>query len=593
MNQYTNINSQLEALKLKDIERYFYNKIDSDTTSIIPKVTPFKGINTDMLYIKNNKLLFIKFMETTEDLFFILEEELLEVMNEEYELLKIKMEQLKLNIEYNYVFVMPYVDIDDSDKFEDFIKNNLIDKVKLEKILNDTSLIDEYFKCENNEIDLNLFLLEICPEYYVLSDRIHLNNKFKKISFYSDEYKYTATPLSEEQIKDIISINYGNTLFTGGAGTAKTTLMLSKVMKLARVYPHHRFLILTHTKQESNELREKLQILYKESTNIDIYTFNSFVLKLAKKYNLVVDYNMLKKDYYKTFNNIVKQAKNIIKNKNMFKGIFIDEAESFSENEIEFIREFLYKTKYIFNIFSCDSLNISNNVNIFKDKLKEIKFDESIYLNKNYRQSKDLVDFNNKFCENIDKYIKNLRHNVKDIGFYKTKNINPNTKSVDIIKVSDLEDQISSVIWEIKYFINQKGLDYSEIAIIYPYNKKKLKSGKTMYFQYMLRKALENANIPYIYAEENLTNISKKVGITISNIYTIKNLEYKACIVCQLEMLYNHTINDITQDYQINDFIGDLNKVYLATNRACNYLSIITAFNEESSDIIKLLIESK
>lgn len=593
MNQYTNINSQLEALKLKDIERYFYNKIDSDTTSIIPKVTPFKGINTDMLYIKNNKLLFIKFMETTEDLFFILEEELLEVMNEEYELLKIKMEQLKLNIEYNYVFVMPYVDIDDSDKFEDFIKNNLIDKVKLEKILNDTSLIDEYFKCENNEIDLNLFLLEICPEYYVLSDRIHLNNKFKKISFYSDEYKYTATPLSEEQIKDIISINYGNTLFTGGSGTAKTTLMLSKVMKLARVYPHHRFLILTHTKQESNELREKLQILYKESTNIDIYTFNSFVLKLAKKYNLVVDYNMLKKDYYKTFNNIVKQARNIIKNKNMFKGIFIDEAESFSENEIEFIREFLYKTKYIFNIFSCDSLNISNNVNIFKDKLKEIKFDESIYLNKNYRQSKDLVDFNNKFCENIDKYIKNLRHNVKDIGFYKTKNINPNTKSVDIIKVSDLEDQISSVIWEIKYFINQKGLDYSEIAIIYPYNKKKLKSGKTMYFQYMLRKALENANIPYIYAEENLTNISKKVGITISNIYTIKNLEYKACIICQLEMLYNHTINDITQDYQINDFIGDLNKVYLATNRACDYLSIVTAFNEETSDIIKLLIESK
>lgn len=593
MNQYTNINSQLEALKLKDIERYFYNKIDSDTTSIIPKVTPFKGINTDMLYIKNNKLLFIKFMETTEDLFFILEEELLEVMNEEYELLKIKMEQLKLNIEYNYVFVMPYVDIDDSDKFEDFIKNNLIDKVKLDKILNDTSLIDEYFKCENNEIDLNLFLLEICPEYYVLSDRIHLNNKFKKISFYSDEYKYTATPLSEEQIKDIISINYGNTLFTGGSGTAKTTLMLSKVMKLARVYPHHRFLILTHTKQESNELREKLQILYKESTNIDIYTFNSFVLKLAKKYNLVVDYNMLKKDYYKTFNNIVKQAKNIIKNKNMFKGIFIDEAESFSENEIEFIREFLYKTKYIFNIFSCDSLNISNNVNIFKDKLKEIKFDESIYLNKNYRQSKDLVDFNNKFCENIDKYIKNLRHNVKDIGFYKTKNINPNTKSVDIIKVSDLEDQISSVIWEIKYFINQKGLDYSEIAIIYPYNKKKLKSGKIMYFQYMLRKALENANIPYIYAEENLTNISKKVGITISNIYTIKNLEYKACIICQLEMLYNHTINDITQDYQINDFIGDLNKVYLATNRACDYLSIVTAFNEETSDIIKLLIESK
>jgi Rad3-related DNA helicase len=225
-------------------------------------------------------------------------------MKEEYDLLKIKMEQLNSNIEYNYVFVMPYVDIDNTYEFESFVTNNLIDKSKLKDILNDSSLIDRYLKNENSEIDLNLFLLNICPEYYVLNDRIHLNDKFKKISFYNDDYKYTATPLSEEQIRDIISINYGDTLFTGGSGTGKTTLMLSKVMKLARVYPHHRFLILTNTKQECNELREKLQILYKESTNIDIYTFNGFVLKLARKYNLVVDYNMLKKDYYKTFNNM-------------------------------------------------------------------------------------------------------------------------------------------------------------------------------------------------------------------------------------------------------------------------------------------------
>ena len=37
---------------------------------------------------------------------------------------------------------------------------------------------------------------------------------------------------------------------------------------------------------------------------------------------------------------------------------------------------------------------------------------------------------------------------------------------VALIKVSDLDDQISSVIWEIEYFVNKKGLDYSDIAII-------------------------------------------------------------------------------------------------------------------------------
>ena len=52
-------------------------KIYKEDSNIVPKVTPFKGINTDILYIKDNKILFIKFMDTTEDLFFILEEEVI------------------------------------------------------------------------------------------------------------------------------------------------------------------------------------------------------------------------------------------------------------------------------------------------------------------------------------------------------------------------------------------------------------------------------------------------------------------------------------------------------------------------------------
>ena len=58
-------------------------------------------------------------------------------------------------------------------------------------------------------------------------------------------------------------------------------------------------------------------------------------------------------------------------------------------------------------------------------------------------------------------------------------------------------------------------------------------------------------------------------------------------------MLYNQTINDEEQDYQINDFVGDLNKIYLAINISTDYLKIITTFNENSSEIIKLLIKSK
>ena len=93
MSQYININSQLDALKLKEIETSFYNSIKEDN-NIVPKITPFKGINRDLLYIKDNQILFIKFMDTTEDLFFILEEELLE----EIERVKRQME----NAHYNF-----------------------------------------------------------------------------------------------------------------------------------------------------------------------------------------------------------------------------------------------------------------------------------------------------------------------------------------------------------------------------------------------------------------------------------------------------------------------------------------------------------
>ena len=579
MSQYVNINSQLDALKLKEIEQNFYYNI-KDNINIVPKVTPFKGINTDLLYIKDNKILFIKFMDTTEDLFFILEEELLEVMNEEYESMKLKMTQRNKDISFNYVFIMPYVEIEDTYGFDDFVNNNIIDRNKLEEIKLDSNLIDTYLKEANNEIDLNLLLLDICPEYYILNNRLHLNDKFKKISFYSDDYKYTATMLENSQIENAISINYGNTLFKGGSGSGKTSIMISRAIKLARVYPHHKFLIFTYTKQLRNELREHLDILYKDNTNLEVHTFSSFIFKLAKKYNLVIDYNMLKNDYEKTFSNLIKQAKNIIKTKSMFKGIFIDEAESFSANEVDFIREFLYKSKYIFNVFYCESLNISNHLNIFKQAFENIEFNEYVVLDKNYRQWKELINFTNKFIKNSNEYINTLRPSLNKEIFTTTKPILNDGKVVDIVKVSDLDEQLSAILWEIEYFTTKKGLNYSDIAIVYPYNKKKLKSGKTIYFQYLIRKALEEREIPYIYAEDTLTNLSSRNGVTISNIYSIKNLEYKALVFCELEMLYNQTINDKEQDYQINDFVGDLNKIYLAINRSTEYLSIITTLNE-------------
>ena len=590
MSQFININSQLDALRIKEFEEKFYEKI-SDNVKIVPKVTPFKGINTDLLYIKDNKILFVKFMDTSEELFSILDEELIEVMNEEYNMLRLKMAQQHSNINYNFVYIMPYVEIYDEYESQEFVNNNIIDKNKLKQIIEKEKDLDIYLKEENNEIELNMYLLDICPEYYVLNNQKHINRDFKKNTFVNDDYEYSATMLDKNELKYSLSINYGNNLFEGGSGTGKTTIMLSRAIKLARVYPQHRFIVFVSSKKLCNQLKEELEILYKDNNNLEIHTLSSFLFKLAKKFDLIADYRMFKQDYEKYLNNLIKQARNVIKNKNMFKGIFIDEAESFKVEEIEFISEFLYKTKNILDIYYCNALNITNDLNIFKSR-DDIKVNQKIDLDINYRQDKNLIEFINRFCQNSNDYIKTLRPMIKNDIYVPTKYIYNQGQDPEIIKVIDLEEQIESILWEIDFLRNKKGLDYSDIAIVYPYNKKKLKNGKTIYFQYILRKALEEAKIPYMVAEDEITNITKKVGITISNIYGIKNLEYKAVIFCELEMLYNQTIGDTKQDYQINDFVGDLNKIYLAINASTSYLKIITTFNEDSSEIIKILIKS-
>lgn len=543
------------------------------------------------MYIKDNKILFVKFMDTSEELFSILDEELIEVMNEEYNMLRLKMAQQHSNINYNFVYIMPYVEIYDEYESQEFVNNNIIDKNKLKQIIEKEKDLDIYLKEENNEIELNMYLLDICPEYYVLNNQKHINRDFKKITFVNDDYEYSATMLDKNELKYSLSINYGNNLFEGGSGTGKTTIMLSRAIKLARVYPQHRFIVFVSSKKLCNQLKEELEILYKDNNNLEIHTLSSFLFKLAKKFDLIADYRMFKQDYEKYLNNLIKQARNVIKNKNMFKGIFIDEAESFKVEEIEFISEFLYKTKNILDIYYCNALNITNDLNIFKSR-DDIKVNQKIDLDINYRQDKNLIEFINRFCQNSNDYIKALRPMIKNDIYVPTKSIYNQGQDPEIIKVIDLEEQIESILWEIDFLRNKKGLDYSDIAIVYPYNKKKLKNGKTIYFQYILRKALEEAKIPYMVAEDEITNITKKVGITISNIYGIKNLEYKAVIFCELEMLYNQTIGDTKQDYQINDFVGDLNKIYLAINASTSYLKIITTFNEDSSEIIKILIKS-
>ena len=589
LKNYKDIKSNLEALKLKDIEKNIYrNAKDGDL--LIPKVIPFKGVNTDILYIRNNSILFIKFMDTTEELFSFLDEEILEIMNEEYELLCKNMSKHYPNIHFNYIFAMPNIEfIEEKYDMVNFIDKYVIVGNEAKELAEDTNLLDKYLSKQNDEIELSIFIFGICNEYFTVTEDLNLNPFFKKISFKHDDISYKVCMLEEKQITEIASANYGNHLIVGGSGTGKSSLLLGRIIKLSKIYPHHKFLLLSFTKQQCNRYKELLEILNVDTSNIEVFTFSSFIFKLAKANNLVINYNMLKKNYDKSFINIMKQINNTMKNKKMYKGIFVDEAENFSEEEIILINEFLYSTKNIFNASVCKAYNINNNLNIFKCNVRAIEYEDEIYLDKNYRQGKEIVEFVNGYCDRANNFVKSLRENIETDVYKKTNFTWENNKSVNIVRVEDLDDQISSVIWEVQHMINDLGYSPEDIAIVYPYNKKRLKNGKMIYFQYMLRKSLEDTGIEYIFADDTVTNITPKDGITISNIYSIKSLSYKVIVLCELEMLYNHNIEKDSQDYQVNDFVGDLNKVYTGMTRAEECLSIIVSYTSDNSDIIRIL----
>lgn len=75
---------------------------------------------------------------------------------------------------------------------QEFVNNNIIDKNKLKQIIEKEKDLDIYLKEENNEIELNMYLLDICPEYYVLNNPKDLNRDFKKITFVNDDYEYSC-----------------------------------------------------------------------------------------------------------------------------------------------------------------------------------------------------------------------------------------------------------------------------------------------------------------------------------------------------------------------------------------------------------------
>lgn len=588
-----NIVSDIEALKVKESEREFLKAFKNSLPGKgILKITPFSGFYADLYYEHEGKNLVVKFMDTNEDTFSILEEELIEIMSEEYDYYIEETIKLGFGISTSYIFFMPYVDL--SYLKDDFSNKFIIDKSRFELLKKDKSGLQHYLSEYNDEIQSNMFRYFLAREYHVIKkedDKRIINPDFKKIVFDHRQNRYQAITLTSAQIRQINSLKYGNTLFIGPAGCGKTTTLIARLIKLSTVYSKDNFLFLTFNKQLVADIKSTMDIMGIKNDNIEIINFHSFILNIAKPYGLKIG-NDTSKSFDKQFESIFNKIKQIYKEKNIYKGIIVDEAENFNQSHLEFLTNILYKTKNIFIISSDKAKDIRGFMENFTGGWENFDFADIVEFNCNFRCTKKLSSFTNNFIDNVNDYIESKEIIIPHDYYMKSESVRNSGTEIILSRFENAEEKISEIVKLIKHLKEVKGISYSDICVIYPFNKRKTNPGSTIYFQYLLRNALQQAEVPLIVAHEDITNLTYKNGVTISNIYSINNLEYKYVILCELEMLYSHSIllNSTASDHAA--FIKNINIIYTAITRATDKLYIFTLMNDEDSDIINLLSEA-
>lgn len=569
----TKVNSNIESVKTKDSEKLFYEHLEKYMTGIgIPKIVPIKGIYFDLLYVENGNAALFKFMDTSEDTFSILSEEIIEVIEEELaivdEFIKEKFEGLSLN----YHFVMPFIEFESYNLSKEYV----IDKSKMESLMNEEIPLSDLLS-DTKGMDEEL-LFQLGKEYFVLQKESALGELVINKKYRNEDIK--ATLMEVEQIQGVNSLRYGTTLFEGATGTGKTSMMIAKLIKLARIYQNDNFLYVTFDKQLSNEINNMIKYYHKDINNIKVINFHQFVLILGRKYNLKLN-NKSKQSFNKEFEKVFEKIAKIYKGKRYFKGVFVDEGENFNTSEIQFLRDISYSMKNILYI-AYDEAKRMSPFDEHKEDASHFPKDNLLVAKGNYRMSQEVGYFNLDFQNDVNTFsvLELNRHSE----YFKSFNVNnPKKGFAQVLEHEDTPQMLSRVIQIIKDSVGS-GYDYSDICIIYPFNEKVVKNNKSVYSKHLLKKVLDENNILVNFADDESSYLQKPIGVTLSNIYNCTNLEWKVVILCQLDTLYNTFTKPKTKDIQ-----KMLNIIYTATGRTNENLYVLIRKDDHRPGIIDLL----
>ena len=171
-------------------------------------------------------------------------------------------------------------------------------------------------------------------------------------------------------------------------------------------------------------------------------------------------------------------------------------------------------------------------------KINDIKLDFTgrvRYIEKNYRNSKDISEYLYKMLEHMNSrlsmlnIIKPMEYEYNTFTFGEKNTIALKVKTG--IKRIDIQKETINSIMEI---LQKYDLSYNEIAVLFPYKQHNLDK---YYFLNWMKDSLDKAGIPYsviIRSDESSVKYRNTNGVVFSTIESSLGLDFKAVIISGL-----------------------------------------------------------
>lgn len=475
---------------------------------------------------------------------------------------------------------------------------------------------------ELNEQDCRAIFERLAPEYtVVMTEKENVEVKQTKVIHSEKDFRITGKEeeyktffLDEYQVAQVNDMGKGHRVLLANPGAGKSVLLLSKAFKYASLYKDSKVLLTCFNNNLADSyMFKKNRANFGDNRNLYIMTFHKLVKKLFEEclhkhcYSNIATPEEIQECLSKVLSGEIKIR---------FKAIFIDEVQIFEPIYLELCYALLEKTDDAIFLMAGD-LNqtvrtqsrrgdapwkkINGGVLDFTGRVK--------YIEKNYRNSKQIGDFLNRMLCYMNKHMEQM--NMISLKEFAYDSFEPGDHEGLAVKIETGVNRAniqSAVLAAINEIVKQYQVGYSEIAILFPYKEKR---SLNYYFMYWLTSAMEKEDIPFSLITEPVGGVQGKVpfsktkGVVVSTIDSSLGLDFKAVIVAGLYP-YNYYFTDKGAKVEINTWkqIGGLGadgqekvqvqirKMYTACSRARDILYVISDL-KPGSPMEQILIEAK